>query len=231
MSHQINITRIKGVHHALGELNETIVFVGGATISLYADKPEQTDVRPTNDVDVLLEIGSYSEYVRIQEKLSALGFSVDQESKVTCRYKYQGLTVDIMPTNAAALGFTNSWYTKGFSELVEYQIDDRTIVNIFSPPYFIASKMEAFKGRGKNDGRTSRDLEDIVFVLDNRKAIWKELHECGGDVHAYIITEMKALLSNANIREWLSGHLEYETADERSSMILSKIAKLVEGEV
>lgn len=74
MSHQTNVVRIKGVYNALAGLNESIAFVGGATVSLYADKPEQTDVRPTDDIDVLIEIGSYSEYVKIQEKLASLGF-------------------------------------------------------------------------------------------------------------------------------------------------------------
>ncbi len=66
MSHHINLVRIKGVYHALGALNETIAFVGGATVSLYVDRPEQTDVRPTNDIDVLIEIGSYGEYVKFR---------------------------------------------------------------------------------------------------------------------------------------------------------------------
>lgn len=85
MSHRINLVRIKGVYNALEELKETIAFVGGATVSLYVDRPEQADVRITDDVDVLMEIGSYGEYVRIQEKLAAIGFHVDTEAKVTCR--------------------------------------------------------------------------------------------------------------------------------------------------
>ena len=153
MSHHVNRVRIKAVHNALAALHETIVFVGGATVSLYADKPEQTDVRPTNDIDVLIEIGSYGAYAAIQEQLATIGFYVDPEAKVTCRYIYDGLTVDIMPTDESVLGFSNRWYKEGFSNLVTYQVDERTTVNIFSPAYFIASKLEAYKGRGNNDGR------------------------------------------------------------------------------
>ncbi len=49
MSHRLNIIRIKGVYNALGELKDSVVFVGGATVSLYADMPDQVDVRPTED--------------------------------------------------------------------------------------------------------------------------------------------------------------------------------------
>lgn len=227
MSHHVNIVRIKGVYHALEDLNEPIVFVGGATVSLYADKPEQTDVRPTNDIDVLIEIGSYGAYTKVQGKLASLGFNIDPESKVTCRYTYQGLIVDVMPTDEAVLGFSNKWYKEGFSNSSMYQIDERTAVQIFQPPYFIASKLEAFKGRGKNDGRTSHDLEDIVFVLDNRKMIWQEMNESMHGLKDYLKQECEQLLANPHIEEWLSAHLEYETAAVRTRIILSEMEQFV----
>ena len=223
MSHHVNRVRIKAVHNALAALHETIVFVGGATVSLYADKPEQTDVRPTNDIDVLIEIGSYGAYAAIQEQLATIGFYVDPEAKVTCRYIYDGLTVDIMPTDESVLGFSNRWYKEGFSNLETYQVDERTTVNIFSPAYFIASKLEAYKGRGNNDGRTSQDFEDIVFVLDNRKTIWQELNESTPVLKRYLQEEWRHLLSNTNIEEWLSVHLEYNTATARARVILNEL--------
>ena len=39
MSHQTNTVRIKAVANALDSLKEKVVFVGGATISLYPDQP------------------------------------------------------------------------------------------------------------------------------------------------------------------------------------------------
>jgi len=227
MSHHINLVRIKGVYNALEQLKETVAFVGGATVSLYADKPEQTEVRPTDDIDVLIEIGSYVEYIKIQEQLTAIGFSVDHHAKVTCRYKYQGLTVDVMPTDEAALGFSNKWYKRGFASLISYQIDERTSVNIFSPPHFIASKLEAFKGRGKNNGITSHDFEDIVFVLDNRKSIWQELSETEEDLKKYLSTEWQQILQNKNLEEWLSVHLEYKTATQRAQFILKMLKQFI----
>lgn len=39
MSHRENVVRIKVVYDALEELGREVVFVGGATVSLYADRP------------------------------------------------------------------------------------------------------------------------------------------------------------------------------------------------
>lgn len=55
MSHHINITRIKSVYNALGDLKDKVVFVGGATVSLYADSVSE-EIRPTEDIDIIVEI-------------------------------------------------------------------------------------------------------------------------------------------------------------------------------
>lgn len=229
MSHHTNITRIKGVHNALGELKNSVAFVGGATVSLYADNPELVEVRPTNDIDVVIEIGTYGDYTKIQEQLGTLGFNVDIESNVICRYKYQALTVDIMPTEESILGFSNRWYKEGFEHLVKYNIDDYNKVNIFSTPYFIASKLEAFKGRGGDDGRMSQDFEDIVFVLDNRKLVWNEMRDAKEELRCYLIKEWEKLLSHPYHEEWLSVHLEYETASSRAQIIVASMKSFVLG--
>ena len=60
MSNHTNIVRIKAVNNALQELRDYVVFVGGATISLYADRPIH-EVRPTDDIDVIVEILNYKQ--------------------------------------------------------------------------------------------------------------------------------------------------------------------------
>lgn len=170
MSHQQNLTRIRTVYQALGELGEQVVFIGGATISLYTDRSAE-EVRPTDDVDVLIEVASYGEYSFIEEKLRQKGFTNDRESHVICRYRVQGIIVDIMPTNEAILGFSNRWYTEGFKHATGYLLNEKQQIHILKAPYFLATKLEAFRGRGENDGRWSTDFEDIVYLLNNRSGI------------------------------------------------------------
>ncbi|MDI9320366.1 MAG: nucleotidyl transferase AbiEii/AbiGii toxin family protein [Phycisphaerales bacterium] len=229
MSHHTNLVRIKGVYNALGSLGDSVAFVGGATVSLYADNPEKADVRPTDDIDVLIEIGTYGDYIKIQDKLFELGFELDIESKVTCRFQYQGLTVDVMPTNENVLGFSNQWYKEGFENIISYTIDEYTKVNIFTAPYFIASKLEAFKGRGKNDGRTSQDFEDIIFVLDHNKKIWEQMTNSSPELIIYLKEECKNILDNQHHMEWISGHLEYESASVRARLILESMKNFVDS--
>lgn len=226
MSHHTNIVRIKVVANALADLKEKIVFVGGATISLYPDRTV-FEVRPTDDVDVIIEILNYADRAKLEEKLRAIGFSHDVESGVVCRYKIQGIIVDIMPTNDPSIGFTNIWYPEGFDEAINYEIDEGTIIKILSAPYFIATKMEAHKDRGKNDGRTSQDFEDIVYVLENRESIWEEMNNSGDAIKNYLRAEFLTLLSNHNLFEWIDCHVE-RGSPPATYLIIDELKKFTE---
>ena len=60
-NNEINISVIKQIVRALGDLNERVVYVGGAVVSLYINDPAADDVRPTDDIDISLEITSRGE--------------------------------------------------------------------------------------------------------------------------------------------------------------------------
>ena len=140
MEQHISILRVKAVASILKELNQKMVFVGGATVALYAPREISFETRPTDDVDVVVELASYMDYSKLDEQLRSIGFQNDIESGVICRYKVQGIIVDIMPTNPSVLGFSNIWYPDGFKNAMDVKIDDEVIIKIFSPAYFIADR-------------------------------------------------------------------------------------------
>lgn len=225
MSHQDNITRIKAVSNALGPLKDEVVFVGGATISLYPDR-KFFETRITDDIDVIIEIINYKERAKLEEKLRSLGFTHETDPPIVCRYRVQGIVVDIMPTDDPTIGFHNKWYPDGFRHAINYAIDENHTVKILTSPYFIATKLEAFKGRGGEDGRTSQDFEDIVFVLENRSTIWKEMENTLGQLKKYLLDEFKILADNPHIFEWIDAHVE-RGSPPASYFILQQIENFV----
>ena len=116
-----------------------------------------------------------------------------------------------MPTDDQSIGFSNKWYRDGFKAAVDCDIDERCTVKILSAPYFIATKMEAFKGRGRGDGRQSHDFEDIIYVLENRYTIWPELNDANDNLKSYLKAEFSALLKNKNLLEWIDSHVERQS--------------------
>ena len=226
MSHRENITRIKAVYLALGELAPEVVFVGGATVSLYSTRPE-TETRPTDDVDIVVEIMHYKDYAAIEDRLRSKGFVNDVESGVICRYIIHGVTVDVMPTSEDILGFSNKWYPEAFANSIRINLEDGLSIRIFSAPYFLATKLEAFADRGENEGRFSSDFEDIVHVLNNRQSIWEEMKNTDKQVKQYLKREFAKLLDQKYIDEWISVHLDY-SEQRRVGFIFGGLADFVE---
>ena len=225
MSYRENIARIRAVYNALGSLAEEVVFVGGATVSLYADR-ETEEVRPTDDIDILVELYTRKEYAAIEEVLRLRGFQHDQQSGIVCRFTVQGITVDVMPIEESILGFSNRWYEEGFQEAVPFRLDEDYTVRIFSAPYFIASKIEAFKGRGRQDGRTSHDFEDIVYVLNHRSTIWDEMEAAPASVRGYLKHEVHALVVRPYLKEWIGANLEHHE-QARARFIIDRLKDFV----
>mgnify|MGYP001576473414 CR=1 FL=1 len=74
-THRANIELINTVANRLGPLLDKVVFLGGAATGLLITDTAAPDVRPTLDVDVIVEISSRMEYYRLEESLRTLGSS------------------------------------------------------------------------------------------------------------------------------------------------------------
>lgn len=224
--HHDNTVRLKAVSNALLGLNEAVVFVGGAVLSLYADKPV-IDVRYTNDIDVIIEIISYTKRAIVEERLRAIGFRNDTESGIICRYNFQGITVDIMPTNDKSIGFHNIWYPDAFANAIDVSLDERTVIRIPAAPCFIATKLEAFKNRGQYDGYSSHDFEDIIFLLQNRSTAWNEINGANQPLKTYLVNEFSALLQHPLIEDWITGNVDHSLEQNADGMILENMERIV----
>lgn len=232
MNHHQNITRIKAVYNALGPLKNNVVFVGGATVSLYAEYengiPEDL-VRPTDDVDILIELWAYHDYAKMEEQLRSFGFKNDIESGVICRYIIHGITVDVMATGEGILGFGNRWYPDGFKKSIQRFLDDQHTIRIFSAPYFVAAKLEAFKSptrKDNNDGRVSQDFEDIMFLFEHRQSIWQEMSDCDMSLKTYLQEAFTSLLENPAFEEWVDGHAGFGYPPA-TYMIISRLREFI----
>ncbi len=140
--------------------------------------------------------------------MRSLGFKNDIVSGVICRYIIQGIIVDIMPTDPTVIGFSNRWYPEGFERAILFVLDGQTTIRIFSLPYFVASKWEAFKGRGNNDYRTSKDFEDLVYLLENVDDFEEQIQNAPEHLKAYLKEEFTPIINRSDFEEGLYAHLQ-----------------------
>lgn len=217
---------IKTVAQGLKLIEEEFVFVGGAVAECYVTSNVAEQARPTDDIDVVLELAHYGKYASLQENLIQAGFNPDASSRVICRYTYKGITVDIMPDEPAILGFSNKWYKAGIKESIYYEIDKACSIKIFPAPLYIASKIEAYYQRGAQDKRLSTDFEDIIYVLENRQEFYGELLSTGGDTKAFIKDFAVKLMIERDTQEAVSAVMGYSPLPERINFILDLLKRI-----
>jgi hypothetical protein len=83
-----------------------------------------------------------------------------------------------------------------------------------NPVYFCASKLEAFGDRGKNDYLGSRDLEDVIAVMDGRQELVGEIQAAQSDMRSYLGKEIAKLLCAREFLDALSAHLAPDSASQ-----------------
>ena len=208
----------------LGEL----VFVGGCTTALLITDKAAADVRPTYDVDAIAEITSYVEYAEFSERLKALGFREDaRDGAPLCRWCQQTTTLDVMPLDETILGFKNRWYGPAMETAEERELEPGLKILMVSPVYFCASKLEAFGDRGKNDYLGSRDLEDLIAVVDGRADLVGEIQAAQSDVRTYLAEEITKLLGTREFGDALPGHLAPDSASqERITTVMARLKEI-----
>jgi hypothetical protein len=94
--------------------------------------------------------------------------------------------LDIMPLDEKILGFSNRWYRAAMETAVWRRLTGELQIRLVTPLLFLATKLEAFKDRGKRDYFGSRDLKDFIFVVDGRATLAGELLAAKPELRAYI---------------------------------------------
>jgi predicted nucleotidyltransferase len=186
-----------------------IAFVGGATIVLWITDQGAPEPRVTKDVDVVAEVSSRISWYRFEERLRAHGLRNDSSSPVICRWRAgnpgDDLLVDVMPGDAAILGFENRWQRPALEHARTLPLPSGQRIRAISPPYLVATKLEAWNGRGRGDHLRSHDLEDIITLVDGRAEILDEVEDSASDLRIFLSREVGILLGQSRFLDLIDG--------------------------
>ena len=229
--HEANVALLREVVVKLGALADSLVFVGGCATGLLVTAVRAQAVRATVDVDTVARIETIGDYHAIERRLEQQGFARDHSPDAPiCRWVAGRLHLDVMPSNPRVLGFSNRWYPLAIETAQPYALPDACSIRLVTAPIFVATKLEAFRDRGRGDFVASHDLEDIVTVIDGRAELIGEVASAPDALRTYLRDVLGPLVTNDRFLIALAGHLPGDGASQgRLPLVIERFRKLAIG--
>ncbi len=144
------------------------------------------------------------------------------QSGVICRWihRQSGIPFDLMPVESGVLGFSNRWYRYAVDSALELDVGEGLRLWIAGPVAFVATKLEAFAGRGGGDFLASHDLEDVLNLVDGRQELTEEMLAAPEPVRAFIRESLSGLLARRDFIDALPGLIPERA---RAAIVLSRL--------
>ena len=132
-----------------------------------------------------------------------------------------------MPTNPELLGFGNVWFARAFAAAFDFRLPSDSVIRVLPAPYFLATKIEAFDQRGAGDYILSRDVEDLVAILDGRPEVVEEMQAAESDLKEFLAERFAQWMKDPIFMDALPGLLPPDAASQARMAIIIERMKTV----
>lgn len=133
-----------------------------------------------------------------------------------------------MSADENILGFSNRWYPRAFDSAIERTLPSGRPIRAVSPPLIVATKLEAWRGRGRGDVLRSLDVHDIVALVDGRAEFEGELAIEQEDVREAVRGGLEGLLAQPYLDYVVEGAVAGygATSERRAELVRRRIERL-----
>lgn len=119
-----------------------------------------------------------------------------------------------MPERGAILGFENRWQGASIPHALTRELPSGQLIRAASPPYLVATKLEAFGSRGAGDLLGSRDFGDVISLVDGREELVGEVRAAEPELRAFLARRIAQLLEMPRIDDGLAGAVRGDPASQ-----------------
>jgi hypothetical protein len=132
-----------------------------------------------------------------------------------------------MPAPLDLLGFSSRWYPAALTLADVHDLGDDVRIRVPIVPVLLATKLEAVASGTRGDLRESRDVEDIVALVDGRESLADEVRNAPADLRAYLAERLGAMLDSRGFGEVVAGHLPGDpVSQERVPVVLGRLRRI-----
>ena len=216
-----NLSVVSLVAHALGDLRNEFMLVGGCAVGLLITDTARPPVRPTVDVDMVTEVTSLADYYKALEPLKSTGFSEDHSADHMCCWRKGPLILDVMPSHEVLGHSVNRWYAEAIKSPQKVVLPSGESIYVITAPFFVATKLESFNSRGGRD-YMHHDMEDILNIVDGRNELMSELAAAPHTVREFVQEEIDGYLAD----EAFVDQLAWSFPDGRAEFVIKRFRDL-----
>jgi hypothetical protein len=112
-----------------------------------------------------------------------------------------------MPTDSEILGFENRWQREAFPHAVPVSLPSGRTIRAAPPAFLVATKIEAFRSRGKGDLLWSRDFEDVITLIDRREELVAEIAAAPLELREFVASGLSRLRQRPDFDSAAEGSL------------------------
>jgi hypothetical protein len=219
------------VARAIAPIHEVrFVFAGASILPLLLDDPAAPPPRFTVDVDAAVNVVTYAHWERLQKRLHECGVVVRGNPAVgkgrICLFHLNEIEVDIMPVRLELILPPSRMLELGFEFAEPHRLADDLEILALSASGLLAAKLEAYADRGAHDPAMSKDLDDIVAILDRRLRIGVEVTEAPSEMRRFIAMAMRPLLSDGPVLDVISDLLRDRERERRLIELMRNLSSL-----
>ena len=200
------------------------VFTGGAVVGLLLTDPAAPPPSRTKDIDIVLEITSHIEFGAMEHLLRHAGFTQNWlDNAPVVAWNWRGVRVDFLPHRPTEMMASNRWFPYLIDEAERIEVLPGRHAWCASAPCFMATKLEAFFSRGHGDFLMSKDMEDILAIVDGREEILDEMKYTSPDVRGFVAISFRELLASPRFLECVP---QIVPDDARELIVTARLQKL-----
>jgi hypothetical protein len=136
-----------------------------------------------------------------------------------------------MPTDPRVFGFASVWQRNGVPHAAPRLLPSGVAIAALSPEYLLATKLEAFLSRGRQDYLGSRDFADIVSLIDGRAELPAEVRAAAPDLRGYLADQLAQQRAHPRFTTGVAGSLQGDPTSQArvDRVVLPRIEEIIQA--
>jgi len=213
------------VAQAVQPLGFSFVFTGACVLPFLVEPEFVPGLRTTEDVDLIVQILARTQMAAVEGKLRTAGFRNDywSDDAHRCKWAYHDIKVDVLSDRGHDKNSCPSeWFEYAAATAIDLELAPQVFIKHITATAFLATKLDAFSDRGKNDQYGSRDWGDIITLLDGRTTLSAEVIASPPVVRDFIASTIRELILGKHLEESVPFHLAPESrVSQRHTRIIT----------